>query len=104
MARAVIPCRPLISLANSAEVLRQNIGVELDISRQDMPSTDGQLKLELLKSARMLLGTIDNFASVITDSKTVDRSELDACKMLVEQMTLQLAVMHSTLCYRLGDI
>lgn len=101
MGKAVIPCSPLIALANGAELLRQNIGVDLTLTKKDIGLTEGEFRLNLLRSSRLVLDTFEDFTNII--SEPTNETQFEDAQVIVQKITLQLAVINESLRCKLGD-
>lgn len=101
MGKAVIPCSPLIALANGAELLRQDIGIDLNLTKKDIGLTEGEFRINLLKSSRLVLEIFDDFTNII--SKPMNETQVEDAQVIVQKITLQLAVINESLRCKLGD-
>lgn len=102
MGKAVIPCSPLIALANGAELLRQDIGVDLTLTKKDIGLTEGEFRINLLRSSRLVLETFEDFTNII--SKHMNETQVKDAQIILQKITLQLAVINESLRCRLGGL
>lgn len=103
MSRPVIPCSSLIALANGAELIRQQIGIDLVVTPKDIGLTEVDFRCNLLRSTRLVLATIEDFANVIGEPMP-EAENIEDAQIILHKVILQLAVINESLRCRLGGL
>lgn len=103
LSRAVIPCSSLIALANGAELIRQQIGIDLTVKLSEIGTTEGQFRANLLESSRIFLKTFEGFTEKISEPM-LDGEDIELAQIELHKLILQLTVINESLRCKLGDI
>lgn len=102
MSKPVIPCSSLIALANGAELLRQQIGIDLRVTPQEIGLDEVTFRLNLVKGARIFLNTFESFSDKISEPLTTE--EIEEAQAILHKLVLELTMINESLRCKLGNM